>query len=139
VSERSAPQVQRWEIGWPDPTGYIARKAAASIPGFTLFTVVIGYNPITRESVDRSAGNILRGVIQVIPGGNYITEALDAHGIFDKVSLWVEQKLESLRNIGAGIWQAIKDFIKSLSFSDLGDFEACGTAGSRSSRAPSSR
>ena len=46
-------QVQR-EGGFLDPIGYIARKAAAHIPGFYLFTVVIGYNPITRESVDRS-------------------------------------------------------------------------------------
>ena len=123
VSQRTGPQVQREGGGWLDPTGYIARKAAALIPGFTLFTVVIGYNPITRESVDRNAGNILRGAIEMMPGGALITEALDSHGVFDKASRWVAQKFEALRNIGAHIWQAIKTFIKGLSVMDLGDLD----------------
>jgi hypothetical protein len=38
--------------------------------------------------VERSAGNILRGAIQLIPGGKLITDALDAHGVFEKVSAW---------------------------------------------------
>lgn len=123
VSERTGPQVQREGGGWLDPTGYIARKAAAYIPGFTFFTVVIGYNPVTRESVDRNAGNLLRGAIQMMPGGAYITQALDNHGVFDKVSRWVAQKFEALRDIGSSIWQAIKTFIKGLSVKDLGDLD----------------
>ncbi|MDR2014700.1 MAG: DUF4157 domain-containing protein, partial [Azoarcus sp.] len=64
VGERSSTRAQRF----PNPFRYLADKAvayiadkAALIPGFTLFTVIIGRNPITGAVVPRSAGNILRG------------------------------------------------------------------------------
>ena len=81
---------------------YIAGKAN-SIPGFTLFTVVIGYNPITRAGVDRSAGNILQGAIELIPGGSFITEALNNHGIFARISTWTQTQFDAVKNIGSTI------------------------------------
>lgn len=118
VGERAPAQVQRWDLSLPDPTDWIANKAAA-IPGFTMLTVVLGYNPITRADVDRSAGNILRGAIQMIPGGEFITQALDNHGIFDKVSQWTRTQFDAVRDIGSTIWQDIKQFIGSLGADDL--------------------
>ena len=53
-----------------------------------MLTVVIGFNPITNATVERSAGNILRGAIELIPGGALITDALNNHGVFDRVSAW---------------------------------------------------
>jgi hypothetical protein len=98
---------------------YIAGHADA-IPGFTMLTVVIGYNPITRASVDRSAGNILRGALNMIPVvGNQITQALNNHGVFDKVSVFVEQQFNALKDIGSNIWQDIKQFVKKFSLLDL--------------------
>jgi hypothetical protein len=119
VHERTPPRPQRF-LGLDfDPRSYIAGKAAA-IPGFTLLTVIIGLNPITGASVDRSPANILRGVIQLIPVvGMYITQALDNHGIVDKVASWVVQQFEALRDIGSSIVQAIEDFIKGLNLTDL--------------------
>ena len=35
--------------------------------------------------VERSAANILRALIEFIPGGALITQALDNYGVFDKV------------------------------------------------------
>ncbi len=101
-------------------TDFISRNAQA-IPGFTMFTVVIGKNPLTGASVDRSPGNILKGAIQMIPGGNFITEALNNHGIFDKVSTWTLQKFNTLKEIGSNIWEDIKNFVKGLSISDITD------------------
>jgi hypothetical protein len=119
VHERTSPRAQGF-LGLDfDPRSYIAGKAAL-IPGFTLLTVIIGFNPITGAGVDRSAANILRGVIQLIPvAGAYITQALDNHGIVDKVANWVVQQFEALRDIGSSIVQAIEDFIKGLRLSDL--------------------
>ena len=85
-----------------------------------MLTVVIGFNPITGDSVDRSAGNILRGAIELIPGGAYITEALNNHGIFDKISAWAQTQFDTLKDIGSGIWDEIKVFIKGVSITDIG-------------------
>jgi hypothetical protein len=118
VSERVTPHVQRDFLGIPNPREFFAGKAAA-IPGFTLLTVVIGFNPITNARVERNAGNILRGAIQLIPGGNFITDALDKHGIFDKVSAWAATQFETIKDIASAIWQDIENFIKGFSITDL--------------------
>ncbi|OYY94802.1 MAG: hypothetical protein B7Y41_04315 [Hydrogenophilales bacterium 28-61-23] len=118
ISQHSGEHVQRGFL--PDPFEYIAGKAN-SIPGFTLFTVVIGFNPITHASVERSAGNLLRGAIELIPGGGYITDALNNHGIFDKISHWTQSKFNTIKDIGANIWTEIKRFIKGLGVTDLGN------------------
>ena len=122
----TSPRVQRWDLS--SPLEYLYDKAiswisdnAAAIPGFTMLTVVIGYNPLTKASVDRSAGNILKGAIEMIPGGFYITDALNNHGVFDKVSVFASQQFNALRNIGSNIWQDIKQFVKKFSLSDLRD------------------
>lgn len=120
VTARSGARVQREIFGIPNPREYFAGKAAA-ITGFTMLTVVIGFNPITNAHVERNAGNILRGAIDLIPGGFLISEALANHGVFDSVSAWASQQFQTLQNIGAGIWQDIENFIKGFSVLDLRD------------------
>ncbi|WP_363495349.1 eCIS core domain-containing protein [Burkholderia sp. LMU1-1-1.1] len=118
VSSQVGPRVQRDFLGIPSPRDYFAGKAGA-IPGFTMLTVVIGFNPINNARVERSAGNILRGAIELIPGGFVITEALNNHGIFDKVSAWASEQFQTIKDIGASIWQDIENFIDGFSLLDL--------------------
>jgi hypothetical protein len=118
VSSHVEPQVQRDGWDFLDPRKFFAGKAAA-IPGFTMLTVVIGFNPITNATVDRNAGNILRGAIQLIPGGTFITDALNSHGVFDKVSAWAATQFETLKGIGSSISQDIANFLESISLRDL--------------------
>ena len=67
VSTTTAPPAVQRLFGLDlDPRSFFA-SAAAAIPGFTMLTVVIGSNPITGASVDRTPGNILRGAIEMIP------------------------------------------------------------------------
>ncbi len=116
---RSDSLIQRLEFpSLSDPREWFAGKAAA-IPGFTMLTVVIGYNPVTNASVDRSPGNILRGAIEMIPGGSMITDALNNHGIFEKVSQWVSQQFNALKEIGSIIVDAIAAFISGIGVTDL--------------------
>jgi hypothetical protein len=56
----------------PDPLDWLANKANM-IPGFRMFTIVLGVNPINMSAVDRSAANILRALIEFMPGGGLIT------------------------------------------------------------------
>jgi len=116
VNERSTPQVQR--LGLSDAFDYIADHAN-HIPGFRMFTIILGVNPINMSRVERNAANILRAVVELIPGGALITQALDNHGVFERVSNWVEQQIRTLGMTGSMISDAIKRFIKSLSLRDV--------------------
>jgi hypothetical protein len=118
VTQQSPVQVQR--LGLSDALDYFADKANF-IPGFRMFTIILGVNPINMRSVNRSAANILRAIVEFIPGGGFITQALDNHGVFDKVGNWVEQQIKSLGLIGSSFKQAIDKFLGSLSWSDIFD------------------
>lgn len=98
----------------PDPLDWLANKANM-IPGFRMFTIVLGMNPINMSPVDRSAANILRALIEFMPGGGLITQALDNSGVFEKAGAFVEAQIESLGMTGAAIKAAVTAFIDGLS------------------------
>jgi len=109
-------RVQR--LGVSDALDYFARQAN-NIPGFRMFTIVLGVNPINMSRVDRSAANVMRAVVEFIPGGGLITQALDNYGIFDKAGGWVDEQIRTLGMTGSVIRQAVMDFANSLGISDL--------------------
>jgi len=116
VQQRTTqPQTLGWGLS---PLDFIADKANM-IPGFRMFTIVLGMNPINGAGVDRSAANILRAVIEFMPGGGLITQALDNSGVFEKAGAFVEKQIAALGLVGASIMTAVKDFIKSLGAKDL--------------------
>ncbi len=112
------PPVQR--LGLQDALDYFADKANY-IPGFRMLTVLMGFNPINMRSVDRSAANILRALIELVPGGALITQALDNHGVINKAAAWVEQKIATLGDIGSDIVAGLKRFMDSLGWRDIFD------------------
>jgi hypothetical protein len=116
VGYRSPPGIQR--LGVSDVLNFFA-DAANAIPGYRMFTVVLGVNPINMSRVERNAANILRAVVELIPGGNLIVRALDAYGVFDRVGAWVEQQLNTLGITGASIRAAIDRFLSTLGWSDI--------------------
>lgn len=116
VIQQSPPMVQRGIIS--EALDYFADKAY-NIPGFRMFTIVIGFNPINMERADRSAANILRAIIEFLPGGHLITDALENHGVFQKVGAWVEQQFATLASIGTEFKQSLDDFIDSLGWRDV--------------------
>ena len=111
--------VQRF--GVQQALDYFADKANF-IPGFRMLTLVIGFNPISMRSTDRSAANFLRALIELVPGGAIITRVLDNHGVINKAATWVEQKVAALGDIGAQILAALRRFVDSLDWTDLIDF-----------------
>jgi hypothetical protein len=116
VVEQHAPtSVQRF--GLDDVLNWIGDQASF-IPGFRLFTIVLGFNPISRKPVDRSAANIMRGLIEVLPLGALVTQALDKYGIIDKAGAWVEQELHTLGDIGAAFAQAWGAFKATITAAD---------------------
>ena len=114
------PPVQR--LGVQDALDYFADKAYY-IPGFRMLTIVLGFNPINMRSTDRSAANILRALIELVPGGHLITQALDNHGVFTKAGAWVEQQLATLGDIGSDIVGSLRQFLDSLGWTDIIDLD----------------
>ena len=119
------------DLGIPDPLEWLAGKANI-IPGFRMLTIVLGVNPINMSPVDRSAANILRALVEFIPGGGLIVEALDNHGIFDKVGAFVETQIAALGMTGSAIKDAVTEFISSLNLP--GDLLNPGAAWERAKR-----
>jgi hypothetical protein len=116
VEQRTERQASR--LGLSDALNFFA-DAANAIPGFRMFTILIGVNPINMSAVEASAANILRAIVEFLPGGNVITRVLDSYGIFDKVGGWIEGQLKSLGISGASIKAAIDKFLESLSWKDI--------------------
>ncbi|QJB32074.1 DUF4157 domain-containing protein [Chitinophaga oryzae] len=117
-----APQIQRF-LGidipsWQDVLDWLAEKAY-HIPGYRMFTIVIGVNPINGESADRSAANILRAIVEFLPGGHLITEALDKYNVFEKAGSWVEQQLARFSGLMGEVKSAVSQFMDDLDFLDI--------------------
>ncbi|MFN6570945.1 DUF4157 domain-containing protein [Dendronalium sp. ChiSLP03b] len=99
----ATPQVQRF--GLDSILNWVADKAA-NIPGFTLLTVLLGRNPINNRSVERSAVNLVRGLMGLVPGGELIFKTLQESGALDRAFTWLNAQVQQL-NI---TWDGIKAF-----------------------------
>lgn len=119
VTQRTAPKVQR--LGLSAALNWVADKANL-IPGFRLLTLVLGVNPVNMSPVDRSAANILRALLELIPvAGALIAQALDNYGIFAKAGAWIEGQIKTLGMVGASLKAALGKFLDSLGLGDLLD------------------
>lgn len=116
VTAHTTPHVQR--LGLSDALDFFADKANL-LPGFRMFTIVLGVNPVNMSRVERSPANIMRAVVEFMPGGGLITRALDTYGVFDRAGAWVAQQIEILGMTGSVIKRAVDAFVSSLGVSDL--------------------
>lgn len=86
-----APAIQRSWLG--DQIGEYLNY----IPGYTLFTVIIGFNPVTAERVERNATNLVHGLLTLIPVfGQLIFNELQSRNILSQAFEWVEGQLTRL-------------------------------------------
>lgn len=69
---------------------------ARHIPGYTLFTVIIGVNPLTGEQVERNATNLLEGLMGLAPFGTFLFDKLRELGILPAAFAWVQDQLSRL-------------------------------------------
>lgn len=87
------PQVQR--LPWAIREGLA--EFASYIPGYSLLCVIIGYNPLLGEAVERNATNLLGGIMGLIPVfGTLLFNKLVELGIVESAFTWVENELASL-------------------------------------------
>lgn len=94
-----------------EKAGWLAEKVAgyaANIPGFTLVSYVLGRNPITGKPVERTAKNLLGGLLGMVPGGALVFKNLDESGAIDSAFTWVSEKIQAM-NI---TWEGVKALLK---------------------------
>lgn len=97
---------------------WIADKAAY-LPGFRLLTLVAGFNPINMSKVERSGANLVRAVVELVPGGALIVDALEDSGAFDKAGAWVDGQFQRLAPIGHLLRILVISFLGSIGIADL--------------------
>ncbi|MCB4768060.1 DUF4157 domain-containing protein [Ancylobacter sp. Lp-2] len=93
--------------------GYIRNKAekyARNIPGYRLICLIIGKSPITGDTVERNAVNVLGAMMSLIPGGNLLFERLEETRVIEEAFEWVWTRLLQL-NI---TWTRIKGLVSDL-------------------------
>ena len=69
---------------------------AGSIPGFNLLTVIAGVNPFTGAEVQRTAENLIRGFITLMPGGEAIYDQLAQTGVIADAAARIEEAIATL-------------------------------------------
>lgn len=94
---------------------------ADKIPGFRMITVILGRNPFTGEAVPRTAQNLIRGFITLLPGGEAIYDQLAESGVIESAAGRIEGAIDRLGiswDLITGTFRGIWD---SLSLDDLLD------------------
>lgn len=119
IHEHSEPALQRTGFDLLSPRQSLA-SYAANVPGYTLLTVLLGKNPISGVDVARSPANLMRGVIQLLPMGKLITDALGRYSLITTMATWISAQLEPLQAIA----HEVRKFIDGVSFSDVLNLEA---------------
>ncbi|WP_420129121.1 eCIS core domain-containing protein [Longimicrobium sp.] len=89
----AAGTVQRWI---PQVIRDELNDYAEYIPGWTLFTVIIGFNPLTGRNVERSAHNLVHGFLELVPFGAALYDKLNEHGVIGAAVEWVTGELSRL-------------------------------------------
>jgi Domain of unknown function (DUF4157) len=89
---------------------------ARHVPGYTLFTVVAGYDPLIDQDVERTPINLLQGLLGLVPFGSVIFDKLQEYGIIDQVYEWVSGKLGELGLTVQGILDVMEEAWDELEF-----------------------
>lgn len=115
-----AGTMQGWSLG--DVVGRVVdflRERARDIPGYDLLALILGRDPITQQPVARTASNLLRALLGLIPGGAQMFANLQQARVIERAFDWANGELERLGLTWSNIRTAVGRFIDSLGLSDL--------------------
>ncbi len=110
------PQVQG--LGLSDILDGLA-ELAANVPGYTLLTLIIGRNPINMRAVARSAVNVLRAFMGLIPGGEILFQVLQRYRVIERLGTWVTARTAALGLNFQTVRDAFTRFTDSLGWRDI--------------------
>ena len=94
-------------------------EEARETRGYTLITVLLGKDPFTEEEVPRSATNIIRAFLELLPGGEATFQRLQESGAIDRMTNWIEGAVDSLGITWDFIVNLFTDLWNSFTIDDL--------------------
>ncbi len=87
---------------------------------FDLLCVVLGENPVTKESVPRTGANILNAGLTVLgERGAQIRAQMMENGIYQKCVAWIDRAIDVVTSTVSDIGQAFTNIWEELSFDSL--------------------
>ncbi|MBD1909760.1 DUF4157 domain-containing protein [Leptolyngbya sp. FACHB-16] len=81
---------------------------ASRMPGYSLLSVVLGKDPIKDTPVERNATNLVKGVLELAPGGDRLFQNLQESGALQKAFDWFGQEIQKLNLT----WDVIKSLFR---------------------------
>ena len=106
------------KAAWDAALNFI-KEHARSIPGYDLLSFILGKDPITQQPVDRSAMNLIKGLVGLIPGGAEMFENIQKAGVLQKIADWFNVEVEKLDLSWAKIRALFEEAWNALSASDI--------------------
>lgn len=97
---------------------------AANMPGYRLFTVVIGKDPITDKTVEQNGRNFIEAGLDIIPDGKDYKQKLEKDGTLEKAAKWLDDQIKLLDFSVSDIIADFGRFVGSLSASDVASPQA---------------
>ncbi|MDY8138081.1 DUF4157 domain-containing protein [Aquimarina sp. 2201CG5-10] len=107
--------------------GFIASRLneyARFIPGYSLLTVIIGYNPILGADVQRTPTNIVEGLLELVPiWGVLLVNKLREYNALQTAFDWIEGELTRLNLTTSRIESLINQAWDDMDFLRLDPFD----------------
>jgi hypothetical protein len=100
---------------WPDILSGIKEKVLAKlreVPGYNLFAVILGKDPISGDRVERTPTNLTHGVLELVPGGDDAFKRMQESGAIDRAYAWLTAEIDKLgfsEEYFIGLLQEAKD------------------------------
>lgn len=89
---------------------------ARHIPGYTLFTVIIEYDPLRQIDVERTPINLVEGLMGLVPFGTAIFDKLQEYDILQQVFDWIDTRLSELGLTIDGILNLLEEVWDAAEF-----------------------
>jgi hypothetical protein len=130
----SAATVQRQERSWwqrglsavTEAAGAVRERVmsfvkdkAKSIPGYEVLGFILGRDPITQQPVERTAVNLIRGVLKFVPGGDQMFDNLQESGVIRRAYEWFTAEITKLNLTWPYIRGLFQQAWDALSITDL--------------------
>jgi hypothetical protein len=119
VQAAGGEQVQRLPAFVTDTLAEYARY----IPGYTLLTVIVGYDPLAGAAVERNAVNLVGGIMGLTPLGTVVFDKLNELGVLQDAFAFIEQQLATYGLSLGRIESLISEAWEEMDFVRLDPFD----------------
>jgi hypothetical protein len=106
------------KAAWDAALNFIKDKAKL-VPGYDLLSFILGKDPITQQPVERTALNLIKGLVSLVPGGSAMFENIQKAGVLQKIADWFGTEVEKLNLSWASIRALFEQAWNALSASDI--------------------